>query len=371
MGGKEKILIFQIASLGDSVIALPCYREIARRHPKAERFLLTNFPIGRKMVQAEALLAPCGVIHGSVEYPMPLRGAKNIAELHRRLRTLKIDVLYYLAAETRLSNLIRHFTFFKSCGVGEIRGVPWARDKRYPRAIGGGLWESEASRLLRTIGARNKAGPPDPAERCLELSFEERSAADRLLMTLPELGRFVAVSVGGKVPINDWGDGNWSVLLSRVSGAEPDLGVVFVGSADERGRNEFLAQVWKGPYLNACGDLTPRESAALIERADLFLGHDTSTLHLAAAVGTPIVGIFSARNVPGKWFSDRTGDRFFYNRPACFGCELVRVNQCQNNMVCMAGHRVEEIEQAILDGLARASFSHISYSASTVNGSVE
>src|SRR5208282_5771083 len=93
---RQKVLIFQIGSLGDTVISMPCYREIARRHPDAERYLLTNFPIGSKMVQAEALLKPCGLIDGTVEYPMPLRGARNIVSLYRRLRALRIDMLYYL-----------------------------------------------------------------------------------------------------------------------------------------------------------------------------------------------------------------------------------------------------------------------------------
>jgi len=90
----ETILIFQIGSLGDTVISMPCYREVVRRHPSSQRYLLTNFPIGKKMVQAEAMLAPCGLVDGCVEYPMPLRGFQNTRELYHRLRALKPDILY-------------------------------------------------------------------------------------------------------------------------------------------------------------------------------------------------------------------------------------------------------------------------------------
>jgi hypothetical protein len=54
-GAREAVLILQIGSLGDTVISLPCYREIARRHPQADRYLMTNFPIGRKMDPAESI----------------------------------------------------------------------------------------------------------------------------------------------------------------------------------------------------------------------------------------------------------------------------------------------------------------------------
>src|ERR1700712_2722370 len=133
MSRKERILIFQIGSLGDTVISIPCYREIARRHPDAERYLLTNFPIGKKMVQAEALLAPCGLIHGSVDYPMPLRGAAEIRKLYARLQQLKIDRLYYLTPEKSVAKLIRHYSFFKLCGIKKVHAIPWSRDLRYPR----------------------------------------------------------------------------------------------------------------------------------------------------------------------------------------------------------------------------------------------
>ncbi len=342
----ERVMIFQIGSLGDTVIAMPCYREIARRHPGAWRVLLTNFPQS-KMVQAEAMLRPARLIEECVEYPMPLRGAAAIRALLARVRGLKIDVLYYLTPEKRLLNLVRHWGFFKACGVRRMVGVPWSRDARFVREVEPGvLWESEASRLLRCVGA----GSLGDEDRSLGLRGEEVTAAG---VVLGEMGDFAAVSVGGKVPINDWGDERWTRALAALTAAHPGLGLVLVGSGEERERNGRLARVWAGPVVNACGRLTPRESGALIARAKVFVGHDTGTLHLAAAEATPIVGVYSARNVPGKWFSDRVGDRFFYEKVECFGCELERPEECPFGVKCMAAHRVDEVAAAVAEVLAR------------------
>ena len=342
----ERVMIFQIGSLGDTVIAMPCYREIARRHPRAWRVLLTNFPQS-KMVQAEAMLRLAGLIEECVEYPMPLRGGAAIRTLLKRVRSLKIDVLYYLTPEKRVLNLVRHWGFFKACGVGRVVGVPWRRELRFVREVQAGvLWESEAKRLLRCIGV---AGLRDE-DRSLGLVDGEIAAADAVL---GGMRGFVAVSVGGKVPVNDWGDARWTQTLRRLSEEHAGLGLVLVGSGEERERNEGLARAWAGPVVNACGRLMPRETGALIARAKLFLGHDTGTLHLAAAVATPVVGVYSARNVPGKWFSDRAGDRFFYDQVECFGCELERVADCPYGVKCMTGHRVEDVAAAVSEVLAR------------------
>jgi heptosyltransferase III len=355
MRPRPRILVFQIGSLGDTVISMPCYREIKRRHPDAETYVLTNSPTGGKTVQAEVLLAPCGLIDGALQYPVPLRGWRNILALYRSIRAFQFDVLYYLCPEKRIANMVRHYLFFKLCGVREIEGMPWARNRRTPRPLKGGLiWESEASRLLRNIGAQQEASAPNFKDRSLDLSAAERGAAQRLIREVPGFDQFIAVSVGGKVPIKDWGDGNWSKVLSNLSVAHPGLGAVFVGSQDEWARNESLSTAWVGPRSNTCGRMTPRETAALIEKAVLFLGHDTGTLHLAAAVGTRILGVYCARDVPGKWYSDNPGDRFFYNRCACFNCGLTKAADCPNQLLCMASHKTDQIVQAATQALTDA-----------------
>jgi len=348
------VLIFQIGSLGDTVISIPCYREIARRHPKATRYLLTNYPRCVKMVAAEALLSQTGLIAGCVEYPMPLPGVDAILSLYRKLRSLHVKTLYYLAPEMNLTRLVRHYAFFRICGITDIHGMPWSRDLRYPREIEKkGIWESEASRLLRCVGAHTESGPPLSADRDLNLSEQERKTALSALRETLGDGPIIAVSVGGKVPVNDWGNGNWSELLEKLSRQQPGLGAVFVGSADERARNDQLAIAWKGSSFNSCGMFSPRETAALIERACLFIGHDTGTLHLAAAVGTRIIGIFSARNVPGKWYSDRPEDTFFYNRVACFGCQCIELAECKNDRKCITSIYPDQVLAAAMEQLSR------------------
>ncbi len=350
---RDIVLIFQTASMGDTVISMPCYREIARQHPDATRYLVTNYPKGSKMVPAQSVLSATGLIAGSVEYPCPLRRTDAIIALYRKLVALGAKTLYYLTAETNLIRLIRHYAFFRICGITEFHGVPWARDLRYPREIEKqGIWESEASRLLRCIRARTEPGPPPPADRSLDLSEQEKSTALSALQEAFGLGLFIAVSVGGKVPVKDWGDRNWSSLLAKLSREHPGLGLLFVGSADERGRNDVLAKAWEGPSFNSCGLFSPRETAALLDRACLFIGHDTGTLHLAAAANTRIIGIYSARDVPGKWYSDRSEDTFFYNRVECFGCECDKVAKCPNERRCITSITPDQVLAAAKQQLA-------------------
>jgi hypothetical protein len=76
----RRVLIYRLGSLGDTVVALPCYHLIARRFPNAERRLLTNFPINGKAPAAAAVLGESGLIHGYMRYTV---GTRNLAELLR------------------------------------------------------------------------------------------------------------------------------------------------------------------------------------------------------------------------------------------------------------------------------------------------
>ena len=69
----------------------------------------------------------------------------------------------------------------------------------------------------------------------------------------------------------------------------------------------------------------PRELPTVLARpsvtggpahARLFIG----PMHLAAAVGTPCVAIFAARNIPRQWFPYGAHHRILYHRVECAGC---------------------------------------------------
>ncbi|RLC87314.1 MAG: hypothetical protein DRI37_06285 [Chloroflexi bacterium] len=81
------------------------------------------------------------------------------------------------------------------------------------------------------------------------------------------------------------------------------------------------------PRLNLCGQLSPRETAAVLKKAELFIGHDSGSMHLSAAVKTPYVAIFSARNKPGKWYPFGNQHRILYHQVPCCGCNLVVCKQ--------------------------------------------
>jgi heptosyltransferase-3 len=297
-----RLLIYRLGSIGDTVVALPAFRLIRHVWPEARITVLTNAPVSDKAAPLEAVLENTGLIDAAIHYPVGLRDPARLAALRAALRSERFDLAISLTAARGLAASVRDYFFLKACGIPKVIGIPLARRDLVCRPLVGGLYESEAERLLRRIAKIGDADLRDPKWRNLALTPDEIATADRLLADARIPRDFIAVSLGAKSPLKDWGTDNWRDLLARLGKDFPSLGLALLGSADEFARNETLLPSWPGPRANFCGKASPRVSAALLSRARLYLGHDSGPMHLAAAVGTRCVSIFSAQSPPGKWF---------------------------------------------------------------------
>jgi heptosyltransferase-3 len=325
----QRILVYRLGSIGDFVVALPALHALRRRFPSAEIRLLTGRPVDGREASARSVLDGTGLVADYITYPVATRSLADITALRTAIRRFAPDLLVYLMSPRHLPGVVRDYVFFRLCGIRSQASMPFARELReyLPRNDGSGLRESEAQRLLRCL-ARMGVSPPAGAEGWdLHLSHAEIAEADAALRaawrgSLPPDHTLVAMSIGTKQPIKDWGDDNWHAVLGAIS--RPDRALVLIGAAAERDRSEEVARGWAGPVANLCGLTSPRVSAAAVRQAQAFLGHDSGPMHLAAAVGTRCVVVFSKKNRPGEWFPFGDHHRIFYPPPEASSIMAIR-----------------------------------------------
>ncbi len=366
----RRVLIYRLGSLGDMVVALPSLHLIAKAFPNAERRMLTNLPVHAKAPTAKAVLGGTGLVDGYFGYPVGTRNAWELTKLVWEIRRWKPEVVVYLAGARGVEVAERDEAFLRKCGVKRFIGMPMteALQKNFYGSDTDegckGNWEPEAERLARCIAELGDAKVGSKASWDLHLSDKERAEAVRQIGAQALERRPIAVSVGTKVQAKDWGIENWYALLGKLADAYPRRTLLLVGAPEESEASDFAATAWKvnggGQVVNLCRRLTPRQSAAALEKAQIFIGHDSGPMHLAAAVRTPCVALFAARNIPRQWFpmsfSPGGGHKVIYHDVECAGCGL---ETCiEEKKRCLLSIEVDEVMDAVREMLEQVAPQH-------------
>jgi len=352
----KRVLIYRLGSLGDTVVALPSFHLVARTFPHARRLLLTNFPVHAKAPSASAILGESGLVHGYLNYPVGTRSVRDLLRLWWSIRRFRPDLLVYLAKPRGEDAVLRDERFFRACGVRKIIGLPLG-DRAINLQRAEDRWESEAARLARCVRDLGLIDLDDRSNWDLCLSPVEEARAGAELVELR--GQPVIIcGPGTKMQAKDWGAENWSDLMKRLAERFPNHGLVFVGAKEDRDISDGLKANWPGRAVNLCGDLSPRETAAVMERAELFLGPDSGPMHFAAGAGVPCVIAFAARTKPGIWFPQGKGHQVLYRRVDCAGCNL---ETCiEQKKKCLTSITVDDMLTAAVNAWSERRDAHMS-----------
>ncbi|MGO9336358.1 MAG: glycosyltransferase family 9 protein [Terracidiphilus sp.] len=340
----RRVLIHRLGSLGDTVVALPCFHLIARVFSNAERRLLTNFPVHAKAPASAAVLGCSGLVHGYMRYAVGTRNPLELLRLAQEIRRFRPDLVVYLMHIRPWKAIRRDRMFYRLAGVRRIVGMAAEKEMKFRFDEDAGLFEREPFRLARLVGELGDAEPAKLANWDMMLSDGERETAREAVRMLGD-SPLIVCGPGTKMPAKDWGPDNWQALLGRIDRKYPGHSLALVGANEEFNVAEHAAKQWMGPWVNLCGRLAPRGTAALLQHAKIFLGPDSGPMHLAASVGTPCVIPFSAASPPGIWFPYGNKHQIVYHRTRCAGCYLEKCNV--DGHPCLTSISVEEMETAV------------------------
>lgn len=339
----KRVLIYRLGSLGDTIIALPCFHLIAKRFPRAMRVLLTNAPFHVKAPAAGLVLGGSGLVHDSIHFDPHRRG--GVWRKIRELRRFKPEVVIYIGQFHRpIKGVRRDYWFFRNIiRAKRVIGFPSVDEPRRRRSDDPSLFEPESSRLARNLVALGDAAPSRRENWSLLLSESERAAARQIAGPFTA-ERFIACGPGTKVQAKDWGVDNWCALVERLNKQFQGYALVLVGAKEDAESAERVGKQWTGEVKNLCGKMTPRETAVILESAELFLGPDSGPMHLAVVANVPCAVPFSARDYPGPWFPAGDVHRILYRS---VDCQLCGLDVCiQNDRKCLKAITVDDMFDA-------------------------
>lgn len=309
----ESLLIFRLGSVGDTVVALPGFRLIKKAFPNAKRVVLTNKPVSHQACALELILENMGLADTFIDYPCHVSLLQKIFLLRKIIKANHFTKMIYFHQSRSWLQAWRDYLFFKFCGIKKIIGLSlFEHGFQYRFDNKKKLYESEYQRLARQLKALGEIDWRDKSITDLALTQDELKKARDIIESDIHHQPFIVCSIGTKHPMKEWGEDNWQNMIRTLAERYSNYCLVFIGVESEYARSNALLSLWQGSTVNLCGKLSVRESAALLHYSRLFVGHDSGPMHLAAAVGTTCVAIFSRHAKPGCWYPYGTQHKIIY-----------------------------------------------------------
>ncbi len=290
----QRILIIKPSSLGDVVHALPVLAAARATYPRAYLAWLVGTSIA-------PLLARHPLLDEVIEfdrrrYGRMLQNPRILAEFVRFVRDLRrrrFDLVLDLQGLARSGFLAWATGARQRVGFRAARELAWAFYTRRVVTPAGDTHAVEKNvALARAAGLRL-----DRPEFPLGLRPEELDHARARITTAAggPLPAFTAVVPGARWPSKQWPAEKFAELIDALhaAGRPP---VVLLGGPDERPLAAAIVRAVHAPVVDLCGQTDVRALAAVLALAQQVICCDSGPMHIAAALGTPIVAVFGPTN---------------------------------------------------------------------------
>lgn len=301
----ERVLVIKPSSLGDIVHALPVLAGLRAAYPRAHIAWLVARPFVSLLDRHPLLDAviPFDRKHYGHMWRSP-RAALDFLKFCFAIRRQRFDLIIDLQGLFRSG--------FLACVAGARRRVGFADGRELS-------WLFMTQRVRGPWSSRKGAGRRDPAsdvhavEKNLHLAralglqvdpprfplglceADRRSASALLAGAGLAGGRFTVVAPGARWDSKRWPVESWAGLIDRLEGA----GVgpcVLLGAPDEREGADAIVARCRSKPANLVGRTSLRELTALLELAERVVCCDSGPMHIAAALGKPMVALFGPTN---------------------------------------------------------------------------
>lgn len=335
----KNILICRTDRIGDVVLTLPLIEVLRRESPFARiTFLARSYT--QDIVQGQAGLDSV-VLYDQPEERKPF--FSMLSELRRAQYDLaivafprfRVALLLWLARiQTRIGSGYRWYSFLFNKRVYEHRKTAEKHELGFNLSLPRELGYRIPSDVRPTISIPAKARDAASAER------------ERLGITGRDTVAILHPGSGGSA--RDWSTHNFGHLAIELN----SLGwkVVVTGATGEEKLADEVIEISAGVAQSSVGRLSLKELGAFIESVDLFVSNSTGPLHIAAAVGTPVIGFYPPILAcsPNRWGPVTDAKVVFV--PERANCEMCKGGPCRAS-VCMdqiiVGKVVEAAEKLV------------------------
>jgi lipopolysaccharide heptosyltransferase II len=296
MSYPENIAIALIGAIGDVILSTPLVEAIHRAYPGAR----ITYMAGTKAAPALRYLPLIDDLVLLKDSPKS-DGLSGI-ELFRHVRQQRFDLAVCLTRSDRLSLAFWAGRTGRRIGFTPLR-TAWTLTDAID-AYGEPHTSGHRTGYFLAVATLLDLPHPDPIRLLFHISDRERETAHQMLRERgvhPEIDTLVAIHPGTSlisIEKRRWPAERFADVARHM--VQSGRRVILLGGPDETELCRIIAGSLGKHVIDFSRQLDFREFAAILDQCSLLIHNDSSPLHLAGALGVPVIAIFGYQN-PKHW----------------------------------------------------------------------
>lgn len=315
LGECGRALVIKLRHHGDVLLAAPVLAVLKAHAPKIEVDALV-YDDTAEMLAGHPALSGLHTVGRRWKEGGPFARLARENELFGRLKARRYDLLVHLSEQPRGAWLARTLgTRYSVAPAVRGRGRFWRGSFTHLFPIAQRRHQVEVNLdALRRIGIQ-----PGLDER--KVAFVPGVEAEKKIATLVGNDPFVHLHPASRWRFKCLSVAQNAELADRLAGAGLKVVVTAAPDSAETFFVEEIVKASRSKPVNLAGQLSIRELGALSARARLFVGVDSMPMHLACAMGTPVVALFGPSG-EAEWGPWNVPHRVVASGHSCRPCGL-------------------------------------------------
>jgi ADP-heptose:LPS heptosyltransferase len=178
----------------------------------------------------------------------------------------------------------------------------------------------------------------------MPISRETRKKMDGVLsgMGVTPKDALVAVHPSSSCESKRWPPERFAAVADRLID-EHGVKIALISGQDGVAHADQMKNSMKHAVLDFSGKVTVSEMASIISRSELFISNDSGPVHVASALGTPVLAIFGRNESglgPRRWGPTGAEDSIMHKPASCDPC---KAHDCDKGFVCLYSIDEDEV----------------------------
>ena len=336
-GNFKRILVVRTDRIGDVLLSTPVIKALRENYPNAYMAMVVS-PYAKDIVDGNPYLDEVIIYDKEGSHKSWPRSIK----FSRNLKKKRFD----LAIILHPTNRVHLVTFFAGIRrrIGYDRKLGFLLTDRieHTKQLGEKHELEYALDLVRYLGIepkdKNLFMPIKPeSEKRVEELFQQGG--------INKTDKLLAIHPGASCPSKIWPNERFADAAARLIERYGFKVLVIAGPKDLALAQSVIKHMHK-PAVNLAGKTSVSQLASVLKRCNLFISNDSGPVHIAAALGTPVISIFGRNQKglsPTRWGPTGKKDKILHKEVGCIEC---LAHNCTKKFACIKAITVDDVINA-------------------------